>query len=409
MRKILSCLLAAALCLAPVASYGQSIGGGGGGTGTVTSVASGACLTGGPIVSTGTLAGTYVTNAQTGTTYTIAAGDACKLVTFSNGSAVAVTLPAPTGSFAAGFSFDTQNLGAGTVTITPASGTINGASSLAIATNRGCSITSDGTNYQISACTAPLVITSGTVTSVTTTVPSRETATGCVITTSGTCAITDNVQTKNTAFVGPASGSNAAPTFRALVVADLPSIGPTEYLANRWYWMVSNRVSNSGYTANTIRWAPVHIWRAITISNLGMSAFSGAASQNVQLAIYASDASLAPTGAALCATASITVATNVKFSAACAATLTPGLYWFGANVDAASLSLVSQDSTSTTGGSIAGSATEANLAVDASINTLVQYNTSQTFGTWPSSPVITESSTNGANGPMMYFKVSSVP
>lgn len=94
-------------------------------------------------------------NAQTGTTYTIVSTDSSKLVTFSNASAVAVGLPvATTSGFGAGFALDVQNLGVGTVTITPTTSTINGSSTLAIATNQGCSITSDGTNYQVSACTA---------------------------------------------------------------------------------------------------------------------------------------------------------------------------------------------------------------------------------------------------------------
>lgn len=130
------------------------------GAGTVTSVDTGACLTGGAITSTGTISGTYAINAQTGTSYTILSGDACKLVTFSNGSSIAVTLPQATGSFAAGYSFDVENKGAGLVTITPTTSTINGASTLTVAQNTGCSITSDGTNYQVSGCTA--LITSGT-------------------------------------------------------------------------------------------------------------------------------------------------------------------------------------------------------------------------------------------------------
>jgi len=95
------------------------------------------------------------TNPQTGTSYTIATTDAANLVTFSNASAVAVALPAATTTgFGAGFSLDTQNIGAGAVTITPTTSLINGASSLVMVSNTGCTITSDGTNYQTSACTA---------------------------------------------------------------------------------------------------------------------------------------------------------------------------------------------------------------------------------------------------------------
>jgi hypothetical protein len=82
-------------------------------------------------------------------------GDAGKLVTFSNASAVAVSLSqATTAGFTSGYAFDIQNKGAGTVTVTPATSTINGASTLVVKTNETCTVSSDGTNYQTSACTA---------------------------------------------------------------------------------------------------------------------------------------------------------------------------------------------------------------------------------------------------------------
>lgn len=86
-------------------------------------------------------------NNQTGTTYTLAAGDLAKMVTISNASSVAVTLPQATGSFAAGWYTVVENRGSGTVTITPTTSTIDGASSLALNQNQGVTIASDGTNY----------------------------------------------------------------------------------------------------------------------------------------------------------------------------------------------------------------------------------------------------------------------
>lgn len=105
-------------------------------------------------ISNSTLVPFQSINAQAGTSYTIQASDAAKLVTFSNASAIAVTLPQATGSFGTGYAIDVQNLGAGLVTITPTTSTINGAATLTVPTNTGCSISSDGTNYQISACNA---------------------------------------------------------------------------------------------------------------------------------------------------------------------------------------------------------------------------------------------------------------
>lgn len=90
-------------------------------------------------------------NPQTGTTYTFVQTDCSKLVTFSNASTVAVTLPqaGTAGTFFGGCFIDVQNKGAGTVTITPATSTINGASTLVLTTGQGAHIVSDGTNYQV--------------------------------------------------------------------------------------------------------------------------------------------------------------------------------------------------------------------------------------------------------------------
>lgn len=88
-------------------------------------------------------------NTQTGTTYTFLITDRGKLVTFSNGSSVAVTLPQATsaGSFLSGWHTKAVNLGAGTVTITPTTSTVNGAATITLAQNEGADIFSDGTNY----------------------------------------------------------------------------------------------------------------------------------------------------------------------------------------------------------------------------------------------------------------------
>lgn len=70
----------------------------------------------------------------------------------------------------------------------------------------------------------------GTVTSVGMTgdgVVFNSSVSGSPITTSGTLAPSLATQTKNTILAGPATGSNAAPTFRTLVGADLPNPAPT--------------------------------------------------------------------------------------------------------------------------------------------------------------------------------------
>ena len=58
-------------------------------------------------------------NAQTGTTYTLAASDNGKVVTLDNGSAITVTIPA---GLVAGFNCLLVQKGAGKVTVTKAGG-----------------------------------------------------------------------------------------------------------------------------------------------------------------------------------------------------------------------------------------------------------------------------------------------
>lgn len=65
---------------------------------------------------------------------------------------------------------------------------------------------------------------SGSVTSVSMTVPSFLSVPGTAITTSGTFAVTLSTQIANKIFAGPTTGSDATPTFRSLVAADLPTL-----------------------------------------------------------------------------------------------------------------------------------------------------------------------------------------
>jgi hypothetical protein len=86
-------------------------------------------------------------NTQTGTSYTYLSGDRGKLITHANAAAIAGSLPQATGAFGAGWSIWLQNRGAGTLTITPTTSTIDGAVTLALTTGQGCLVASDGANY----------------------------------------------------------------------------------------------------------------------------------------------------------------------------------------------------------------------------------------------------------------------
>ncbi len=66
--------------------------------------------------------------------------------------------------------------------------------------------------------------TSGTVTSVGLSLPSILSVSGSPVTSSGTLSASLANQNANLVFAGPASGSAAAPTFRTLVAADIPTL-----------------------------------------------------------------------------------------------------------------------------------------------------------------------------------------
>lgn len=100
------------------------------------------------LVSVTTIKNAKFVNKQTGTSYTYLYTDREKLVTHSNSSAIAGTLPqAGTAGFEDGFMMWVENRNTGALTITPTTSTIDGASSLVLNQNEGVAIFSDGTNY----------------------------------------------------------------------------------------------------------------------------------------------------------------------------------------------------------------------------------------------------------------------
>jgi hypothetical protein len=90
------------------------------------------------------------TRVVTGTTDVIMNSDQEYVVTYSNAGAIAASLAqaGTSGAFLDSWAVYVKNKGAGTLTITPATSTINGAATLVLATNQGAFIWSDGTNYQ---------------------------------------------------------------------------------------------------------------------------------------------------------------------------------------------------------------------------------------------------------------------
>jgi hypothetical protein len=91
--------------------------------GDITSVTAGAGLTGGGSSGDVTLAASVATNAQTGTTYTLALTDNGKLVTLSNAGSIAVTIPLNSSvALPVGAVIMMAQYGAGTPTVSGAGG-----------------------------------------------------------------------------------------------------------------------------------------------------------------------------------------------------------------------------------------------------------------------------------------------
>ncbi len=92
--------------------------------------------------------GTVAINAQTGTTYTLAASDCGKLVTITNASPVAVTVPVAS-TPGAGCVIRVRNNGTGAATLTSAASALNGTvgGSIALLTGYSTTLYTNGTDY----------------------------------------------------------------------------------------------------------------------------------------------------------------------------------------------------------------------------------------------------------------------
>jgi len=157
--------------------------------------------------------------------YAVTAADNGKLlVTISSGS-ITFTLPNPPPS--PNFVVYVDNPTPGTLSVSPNGLLMDGASgSLSVGHGQGAMIATDGVNYYTERGMATGGGSGGgggTVTSVALIMPSEFAVAGSPITGFGTLAVTSNAEAPNTVWAGPSLGSAAAPAFRALTLADLPS------------------------------------------------------------------------------------------------------------------------------------------------------------------------------------------
>ena len=119
-----------------------------------------------------------------GASDTVAATDRASWIVYNYASAVAASLPSAA-SLGSNFVFGVKNIGAGAVTITPTTSTIDGSSTLVVAQGQNCTITSlDNTNY-VSRCAATVMPAS-----LTTTAATSDNVTIQGMTSSGHCSVT---------------------------------------------------------------------------------------------------------------------------------------------------------------------------------------------------------------------------
>jgi hypothetical protein len=380
MKRIIAFALAGTMLLGP--AWSESLtgpiggGGGGGGSGTVTSLTAtcGLAATPSPITTTGSYGASTTVNPQTGANYPIVSGDCGKLVNLSNASPQIPTIPSGA-TLGAGWATEVCNQGAGTQTITPASGTIGGAATYVLAAGTAAApkcagIVSDGTNLQID-----LVGSGGSVTP------------------AGTSG---QLQTNNGS--GGLGAANLADAFF-----------PT-YVTGLWYVPYSSTAANtsSGALAATTAYCTLGLIGgspSVTIKSLSVRiATSG--STNVQLAIYNNSSTAAGyepgtlviNSASVANTAGSGNTTNVSITPTA---LTAGFYWF---------CVQSNDTTfrMTTVGGLSGSWAQGGNNAGGVINLNGTVSTSTgiaSFGTWPSFVGATFANAGGS-GPLMAFQVN---
>lgn len=92
----------------------------------------------------------------------------------------------------------------------------------------------------------------GTVTSVALTMPGMFAVGGSPITASGTLAVTLATQSANQVFAGPGTGAATAPTFRALVAADLPAATTSAAGALKQMTGIANLTDSTGGTPGAV-------------------------------------------------------------------------------------------------------------------------------------------------------------
>jgi hypothetical protein len=175
-------------------------------------------------------------------------------------------------SFSAGTTgFTPSTASSGAVTLAGTLRVANGGTGVTTTPTNGQLLIGNGTGYTVANLTAGSGVTisnssggisiaatgtGGTVTSVGLSMPTQFAVTNSPVTGSGTLTAAWNNQTANNVLAGPTTGAAAAPTFRTLVAADIPTLpyqptaAPATYTANfsvaaSDVWVINNKSGSS--------------------------------------------------------------------------------------------------------------------------------------------------------------------
>lgn len=132
----------------------------------------------------------------------------------------------------------------------------------------------------------------GAVTSVGLSAPSFLTVGGSPVTSSGTLSLTLATQTANTVLAGPTTGAAAAPTFRALVAADVPDLSSTYVPTTRTISTTAPLTGGGALSSNlTLAISPASGSAAGSMSAAHYTLLNGATDFNTASAIIKRNAS----------------------------------------------------------------------------------------------------------------------
>lgn len=377
--------------------------------GVVTSVTAGCGLTISPTTGAVVASASVTARNNTTTSDTLLGTDCGSTVTENNASAVAVGIAqAGTTGFLAGTYWTLKNKGAGLVTLTPTTSTIDGNASLTLKQNQSVDFYSDGTNYI--------------------TLPGRPTNVACADLTNAGAGCTAATMTATAGGLVPTPPNNTTTFLRGDGTFATPAgggggglSGILPYVSGGYYlpYPPAGATTANGLN-NTVSYCRLWYFKGqATVDTLGASVGTSSAGTNFQMAIYALNAGTQlATGLPLAKTASISSAATAGIVGAVnsgtpiqlgSSTNAYTPYWFCIMADTTSAANF-VDINGGTGIATDVASTSAATALFQSGNGFgaVQY-TGQTYGTWADLTSATANRQGNGIAAIPIFHLSSVP